>query len=75
MMKRCLLRSNASRGSAFIYAALAGIEPDAAAPVQLDIHTLQNLYRVENLNPRSAHPRYHLHCTPTGASWLNLAER
>ncbi len=23
----------------------------------------------------AAHPRYHLHFTPTGASWLNLVER
>lgn len=23
----------------------------------------------------AAHPRYHLHFTPTGASWLNLVDR
>ncbi len=23
----------------------------------------------------AAHPRFHLHCTPTSASWLNLVER
>ena len=43
-----------ARGSAFIYAALAGIEQDAAAPGQLDIHTLRDLYRVENLSPHAA---------------------
>jgi transposase len=44
-----------------------------------DIHLILDNYGTHT-HPRvqqwfAAHPRYHLHFTPTGASWLNLVER
>lgn len=33
------------------------------------------LQRVEASADREAHPRFHIHFTPTGSSWLNLVER
>ena len=43
------------------------------------MHLILNNYGTHT-HPRvqewfAAHPRYHLHFTPTGASWLNLIER
>jgi transposase len=52
---------------------------DAAVPNNLDIHIVLDNYST----PKTAsiqrwlakRPRYHLHFTPTGASWINLVER
>lgn len=52
---------------------------DAAVPVHLDIHLILDNYGTHKT--ASIHrwlakrPRYHLHFTPTGASWINLVER
>jgi transposase len=52
---------------------------DAAIPADVDVHLVMDNYgthkvqRVRNWFAR--HPRYHVHFTPTSASWLNLVER
>lgn len=52
---------------------------DATVPPDLDVHVI-----LDNLSTHKAptvkrwllsHPRYHLHFTPTSASWLNMVER
>jgi transposase len=52
---------------------------DAAVPAELDVHLV-----CDNLSTHktpaitawlSAHPRFHLHFTPTSSSWLNQVER
>jgi len=54
-------------------------EIDAAVPEDLDVHVI-----LDNLSTHKTpeikrwilrHPRFHLHFTPTHASWLNLVER
>jgi len=52
---------------------------ERAAPRRRDIHMILDNYGTHP-HPKvqawfAAHPRYHLHFTPTGASWLNLVER
>lgn len=52
---------------------------DASVPVDLDIHLILDNYgthktaRIRRWLVR--HPRFHVHFTPTSASWLNLVER
>jgi transposase len=52
---------------------------DAAVPPQLDIHLILDNYATHKtaLIRRwlAKRPRYHVHFTPTRASWLNLVER
>ncbi len=54
-------------------------EIDAAVPADLDLHVvLDNLstHKTPEIKRWLArHPRFHLHFTPTHASWLNLVER
>lgn len=52
---------------------------DACIPPELDIHMILDNYGTHN-HPKvqswlAKHPRFHLHFTPTSASWLNLVER
>lgn len=52
---------------------------DLAVPEGLDVHLILDNYGTHK-TPRihrwlARHPRFHLHFTPTGASWLNLVER
>ena len=52
---------------------------DRMVPRALDIHLIVDNYGTHK-TPRvrrwfAAHPRFHVHFTPTGASWLNLVER
>lgn len=52
---------------------------DANVPRHLDVHLILDNYGTHK-TPRIRrwlvrHPRFHLHFTPTGASWLNLVER
>ena len=52
---------------------------DAAVPADLDVHLILDNYGTHK-TPLIRHwlakrPRYHLHFTPTYASWLNLVER
>jgi transposase len=52
---------------------------DTAVPADLDVHLILDNYATHRtpLIQRwlARHPRYHLHFTPTSASWLNLVER
>lgn len=52
---------------------------DAAVPVDLDIHLVLDNYGTHKTalvrNWLQKRPRYHLHFTPTHASWLNQVER
>jgi len=52
---------------------------DAAVPAALDVHLILDNYGTHK-TPRihrwlARHPRFHVHFTPTGASWVNLVER
>jgi transposase len=48
-------------------------------PADLDIHLVMDNYGTHKVTKVKAwltrHPRFHVHFTPTSASWLNLVER
>jgi transposase len=52
---------------------------DAEVPTELDVHLVLDNYATHKTAAIRRwllrHPRFHLHFTPTGASWLNLVER
>lgn len=52
---------------------------DRETPKELDLHLIVDNYcthKEENVRKwLQRHPRFHLHFTPTGSSWLNLIER
>ena len=52
---------------------------DASVPQDLDIHVILDNYGTHKTPSIHRwllkHPRFHLHFTPTGASWINLVER
>ena len=52
---------------------------DAKTPKRLALHLIVDNYRTHKhpvvVEWLDAHPRFHLHFTPTYASWLNLVER
>lgn len=52
---------------------------DAAVPEELDVHLILDNYSTHKTPAIQRwllrHPHFHLHFTPTGASWLNLVER
>jgi len=52
---------------------------DQAVPADLDLHLVLDNYATHKTPAVKAwlarHPRYHLHFTPTSASWLNQVER
>ncbi|KOU46260.1 IS630 family transposase [Streptomyces sp. WM6378] len=52
---------------------------DREVPAHLDVHLIADNYGTHKTEPVRrwllAHPRFHLHFTPTGSSWLNLVER
>jgi transposase len=52
---------------------------DAAVPAELDLHLVCDNYATHKTPAIKTwllrHPRFHLHFTPTSASWLNLVER
>src|SRR5262252_908391 len=54
-------------------------EVDANLPRGLDIHLVMENYGTHKVSKvrtwLTRHPRYHVHFTPTSASWLNLVER
>jgi transposase len=70
---RCYQRHRAVEFRKF----LAAVEE--AVPVDLDIHLVLDNYATHKAPPvrswLARHPRYHLHFTPTSASWLNQVER
>src|SRR5262244_1472563 len=52
---------------------------DHAMPAHLDLHLIADNYATHK-HPKvqrwfQRHPRFHMHFTPTSASWLNLVER
>jgi transposase len=54
-------------------------EINRATPRHLDLHLIVDNYATHK-HPKvkawlAKHPRFHLHFTPTSASWLNLVER
>jgi transposase len=54
-------------------------EIDANLPKDLDVHLIMDNYATHKVQKVQKwllrHPRYHVHFTPTSASWLNLVER
>jgi transposase len=52
---------------------------DAKTPKRLALHLIVDNYRTHKhpvvVEWLDAHPRFHLHFTPTSSSWLNLVER
>src|SRR5271154_2029467 len=52
---------------------------DAAVPGELELHLILDNYGTHKTPAIKRwllrHPRFHLHFTPTGGSWLNLVER
>ena len=52
---------------------------DAAVPKDLDVHLVLDNYATHKTAAiqrwLAKRPRYHLHFTPTGASWINMVER
>ena len=52
---------------------------DKNTPAELDLHLVCDNYATHRTPAiktwLAAHPRFHLHFTPTSASWLNLVER
>lgn len=52
---------------------------DAAVPRDLDVHLILDNYATHKTTAIRRwlvkRPRYHVHFTPTGASWINLVER
>jgi transposase len=52
---------------------------DAEVPAHLDVHLILDNYATHKTPAihrwLARHPRFHLHFTPTSASWLNLVER
>jgi len=52
---------------------------DREAPAEFDLHLILDNYATHKTPAikrwLAAHPRFHLHFTPTDASWLNLVER
>jgi transposase len=55
------------------------IKLDQEVPADLDVHLVLDNYATHKTPAIKtwlvAHPRFHLHFTPTGSSWLNLVER
>lgn len=52
---------------------------DRETPADLDLHLIVDNYATHKHNNVKAwlakHPRFHIHFTPTGSSWMNLVER
>jgi transposase len=52
---------------------------DKSVPADLDVHLILDNYGTHKTKLirdwLARHPRFHLHFTPTGASWLNMVER
>lgn len=52
---------------------------DASVPATIDVHLIMDNYATHKTDKVrawfAARPRYHVHFTPTSASWLNLVER
>jgi transposase len=55
------------------------IKIDKAVPLELDVHLICDTYGTHKTAEIQAwlarHPRFHMHFTPTGSSWINQVER
>jgi transposase len=55
------------------------VKIDKEVPAELDIHMILDNYSTHKTPAikrwLQRHPRFHLHFTPTGSSWMNLVER
>jgi transposase len=55
------------------------VKIEASVPAELAVHLILDNYATHKTPAikrwLAAHPRFHLHFTPTGASWINLVER
>lgn len=55
------------------------VKIDENVPAELDVHLVLDNYATHKTPAikrwLTRHPRFHLHFTPTGASWINLVER
>jgi transposase len=55
------------------------VKIDKEVPAELDIHMILDNYATHKTPAikrwLARHPRFHLHFTPTGSSWINLIER
>jgi transposase len=55
------------------------VKIDTNVPAELEVHLILDNYATHKTPAikrwLAAHPRFHLHFTPTGASWINLVER
>jgi transposase len=73
VLGRCYRRHRATEFRRFLDAI------DAAVPADLDVHLIMDNYATHKAPAIKAwfakRPRYHLHFTPTYASWLNQVER
>lgn len=70
---RCYSRHRAGEFLKFLRAIEANV------PVDLDVHLVMDNYATHNTPAIrqwfARHPRWHVHFTPTGASWINQVER
>jgi transposase len=70
---RCYRRHRAEEFRDFLDAV------DAAVPAEVEVHVVLDNASIHEAPPIKAwlleRPRYHLHFTPTGSSWLNQVER
>jgi len=73
VLARCKARHRAADFVAFLREIDASVEPALAVHVVLDNLSAHRAPAVHRWLLR--HPRFHLHFTPTYASWLNLVER
>ena len=74
MIGRCAKRHDHHEFIRFL-----GVVIDESTPADLDLHLVVDNYAAHKhpavKNWLGQHPRFHLHFTPTSASWLNLVER
>jgi transposase len=73
VLARCKSRHRAQDFVAFLREIDAGVEPELEVHLVLDNLSAHRAPVVHRWLLR--HPRFHLHFTPTYASWLNLVER
>jgi transposase len=78
-MNHARLRASGLAGIGRVIPTLMLITIDKAVPAELDLHLVCDNYATHNTAEVKAwlarHPRFHIHFTPTGSSWLNQVER
>ena len=73
MIGRCYPKHRSSEFRKFLDQIEASVPPD------LDVHLVMDNYATHKTKPvrdwLAKRPRWHVHFTPTGASWINQVER